>query len=124
MIKYPTEAEEAKTLVQYLRIKGYTFHHSPNETGHTPEMQRRAIRVKREGTSRGFPDYLIIKGDTLIAIELKRVKGSITSPEQLQWLKDLAACGVQSAICHGASEAIEFIESIKIKEPVETGPIF
>lgn len=124
MVKYPTESEEAKTLVAYLRIKGYVFHHSPNETGHSEEAARRAMRVKREGTSKGFPDYIIIKDDTLIAIELKRVKGSRTTPEQVQWLKDLAACGVHSAICHGAAESIEFIESIKTTPKIEKGPVF
>lgn len=111
-MKYPTESEEAHTFVAWLQVKGYMLHHSPNETGHTPEMKRRAVRVKREGTSKGFPDYLIIKSGKLIAVELKRVKGSVTSPEQLVWLQALAACGVAAAVCHGAKEAIEFVESV------------
>ena len=112
----PTEAEESKTLVAYLRIKGLKFQHVPNETGSSPEAKRRAIRMKQQGTSRGFPDYLIIKDGQLIAIELKRLKRSVTSPEQLEWLQALAACGVQAAVCHGAAECITFIESIGIAD--------
>lgn len=123
----PTEAQEAHVLVAWLRVKGYTFVHVPNETGHSPEALRRAVRVKREGGSRGFPDYLIIKNKQLIAVELKRIKGSRTSPEQLQWLQELAACGVACAVCHGSAEAIEFIESVSISNsptPSLDAPIF
>lgn len=112
----PTESEEAHTLVAYLRIHGYKFHHSANETGHTPEAIRRAVRVKREGTSAGFPDYVIVINNVLIAIELKRVRGSRVTPEQREWLAVLSACGIPSAICHGAAEAIEFIQEC-IKTP-------
>lgn len=106
----PTEAEEGKTLVAYLRIKGYKFTHIGNETGSTPDAKRRAIRMKQQGLSRGFPDYIVIAHGELYAIELKRVKGSRVAPEQREWLEALASVGVRAAICHGAKEAIEFIE--------------
>lgn len=109
---YPTEAEEAHTLVAYLRVHNYKFVHIPNETGHSPEAIRRAVRIKREGGSPGFPDYLIIKDGKLVVIELKRIKGSRTSPEQREWLAALAACGLECAIAHGATEAIEFLEGL------------
>lgn len=110
--KYPTEAQEGATLVAYLRVKDFRFTHIANETGGTPEALRRAIQVKRQGVSKGFPDYLIIKNKQLIAIELKRVKGSVVKPEQREWLVALSICGVNCAICFGSAEAIEFIESI------------
>lgn len=43
----PTEAEEGKALVSYLRMRGLTFTHIPNETGSSPEARRRAIRMKQ-----------------------------------------------------------------------------
>lgn len=107
----PTEAQEGKTLVAYLRLKGYKFTHIPNETGSSPEARRRAIRMKQQGTSKGFVDYLVIAHGELHAIELKRVKGGRVSPEQREWLEALAAVGVRAAVCHGAKEAVEFIES-------------
>jgi hypothetical protein len=111
---YPKESEEAKTLVAYLRVRGYTFFHAPSETGQTPEARRRAIRMKQQGTVRGFPDYTIIAGTQLVFIELKRAKRSLSkvSPEQREWLEKLATTGAQCAICYGAAEAIEFVESI------------
>ncbi len=109
--RVPLESEEAKVLVAWLRVKGYKFMHIPSETGGTPEARRRAIRMKQQGTSRGFPDYCIIKDDKLIFIELKRQKGSVVSQEQREWLVALAVTGAHCAICFGASEAIEFIES-------------
>jgi len=110
----PSESEEARMFVAWLRVKGYKFHHSPNETGHSDEARRRAIRVKREGTSAGWPDYIIIKNNRLIAVELKRAKKGLShvSPEQREWLKELASCGVEAAICYGHIEAEEFVESV------------
>jgi hypothetical protein len=110
--RVPLEADEGKVLVAYLRVKGYRFTHIPNETGQSPEARRRAIRMKQQGTSKGFPDYLVIKNNTLIVIELKRVRGSTISPEQREWLAALAACGIPCFIARGASEAIEAIESV------------
>ena len=128
----PIEAEEAKVLVAWLRIHGYKFMHIPSETGSSDEAKRRAIRMKQQGTTKGFPDYLIIKGNKLIAVELKRVHGSVVSPEQREWLNALFACGTHSAICHGAAEAIQFIESIgnpllattDVNNVIDTGTLF
>ena len=118
-MKVPTEAQEASVLVHYLRIKGYKFHHSPNETGSSLEMRRRAVRVKREGTSKGFPDYLIIVNNKMIAVELKRVKGSVTSKEQHQWIIDLNKAGVPTIIAKGAQDAIDFIELTANSNPID-----
>jgi hypothetical protein len=113
-MKPPTEAEEAKVLVAYLRVHGYKFFHAPSETGSSDEAKRRAIRMKQQGTVRGYPDYTIIVRNKLVFIELKRAKKSLSkvSPEQREWLTALAACGTECAIAYGANEAIEFIESI------------
>jgi hypothetical protein len=108
-----TEQQESELLATYLRIKGYKFTHIPNETGSDPAAKRRAIRMKRAGTSKGFPDYLIFANGKSIAIELKsRRKGAKATPEQKEWLLTLSEYGFESAICHGSSEAIEFIDSV------------
>jgi hypothetical protein len=119
----PTEAQEAEVLVAYMRVKQYKFTHIPNETGHTQEARRRAVRMKRQGVSRGFIDYLVIVGDQMIGIELKRRTGGKASPEQIEWVKALNAAGIPTRICKGAQAAIEFIESIKGEKPhVEDTP--
>lgn len=112
-ILIPTEAQEGSTLVAYLRVKKLKFTHVANETGGTPEARRRAIRVKQQGVSRGFPDYLIIVNGRLIAIELKRKKFSATSQQQVEWVAALNAANVETRICKGAEEAIKFIEEVK-----------
>ena len=109
----PTEQQEAEALAAYLRTKGYDFTHIPNETGSDPAARRRAVRMKRAGVSRGFPDYVIFAGGIRFAIELKRKKGGKASPEQRAWLEVLAAYGFECAIANGAEEAIEFIEEVK-----------
>lgn len=112
MTLVPTEAQEAQTLVHYLRLSGHRFHHSPNETGSSMEARRRAVRMKREGTSPGFPDYLVIVNKKLVFIELKRVKGSKVSIHQKEWIADLLETGVVAAICYGAEEAIGLVEGV------------
>lgn len=113
ILPLPTEKQEALTLVAYLRVKGLKFTHIGNETGHTPEAKRRAISLKQQGTSRGFPDYCIIVGRSLVFIELKRQKGSATSLEQHAWIDTLNEVpNIEAVIAKGADAAIEFIEMI------------
>lgn len=105
------ESEEASILVAWLRIHNIKFHHSPNETGHTPEAKRRAIRMKREGTSKGYPDYTILVGGHIIFIELKRLRGSTTSPEQHAWVQALNEIdNCQAFIVKGGDAAVKLIE--------------
>lgn len=109
----PTEQQEAEALAIYLQVKGYDFTHIPNETGSDSAARRRAVRMKRAGVSRGFPDYLIFVDGKRIAVELKRQKGGRASPEQRKWLEILAASGFECAVANGASEAIAFIEEVR-----------
>lgn len=110
----PTESQEGDTLVAYLRIRGIKFTHIPNETGHSDEMKRRAIRMKRQGTSRGFPDYVIALPKVgVLYVELKRIKRSVTSPEQVEWIDVLNECpGTEAMIARGAEQAITYIEKL------------
>ena len=110
--RIPTEQQEAEALAAYLRLKGYKFTHIPNETGSDPRARARAVRMKRAGVSRGFPDYLIFANGKRYAIELKRKKGGRATPEQLDWLGVLDEYGFNVKVCNGAEEAIEFIESV------------
>lgn len=122
----PLEEEEQIALVQWCHLNGIICHHSGNEIGgSTQAMKARAIKMKRLGTSKGFPDLLIfipILGTTgepdayqPLAIEMKRIKGSTTSKEQKEWLKVLEMAGIPGAVCKGAEAAIKFIEE-KIQE--------
>lgn len=116
----PTEAQEGRTFVAYLRIKRYRFTHIANETGSGQSAKFQGIRNKQQGTSKGFPDYLIIVAGRLIAIELKRRKGGKVSPEQKDWLAALNAVGIEAVVCNGAAEAIAAVERFApVREKVE-----
>lgn len=112
----PTEQQEAETLAAYLRLRQYHFTHVPNETGGDLMAKRRAVRMKRAGVSKGFPDYLIFSpSGHCIAIELKRAKGGRATKEQKNWLTVLSEYGFSCAICHGAEEAIDFLQGLEDK---------
>jgi ribosomal protein L39E len=104
----PTENDEAKALATMLRYKGYLFSHIVNES---QTKQWGAIqRAKAMGKNPGVPDYIVIKGNELIFVELKRTRGGRVSPEQLVWIGALKQIKkVRAAICRGADEAIKFI---------------
>lgn len=123
MKQVPLEQDEQIAFVQWCRLKGIIVHHSGNEiSGSTKALKIRAIKMKRMGTSKGFPDLLVfvpIKGATgevdsyqPLAIEMKRQKHSTTSKEQKEWLEILEMAGIPSRVCKGAGEAIEFVENM------------
>ena len=66
--------------------------------------KRTGSLLKRTGVKRGVPDICLPvarHGCHGLYIELKRVKGSHISREQLQWMDALARQGYQCAICKG-----------------------
>jgi hypothetical protein len=111
----PLEAEEQIAVVQYLELKGHKFTAVPNETGSSMEARRRAIRLKRQGVRKGFPDLIIIVNDQLIIAEMKRKHGGTVSKEQREWVEALKKAGIPTEVCRGAKEAIEFIKSFERK---------
>ena len=122
--RVPLEEEEQIAFVQWCRINNIIVHHSGNEIGgSTSAMKARAVKMKKMGTSKGFPDLLVfipVKGITgrvdcyqMCAIEMKRRKGSTTSKEQKAWINILNGAGCISRVCKGAEDAIRFIETIR-----------
>lgn len=120
----PLEEDEQIAFVQWCRLNHILVHHSGNELGgSTPALKRRGVKMKKLGTSKGFPDLLVfipVHGATdkvdcyqMCVIEMKRKKGSRTTKEQREWLEVLAMCGMPSRVCKGAGEAIDFVESIR-----------
>ena len=125
----PTEDQEQEAFVQWLRLKGYPHFRVPNET-YTRSWSQKA-KNKKLGVSSGVPDLFIavpfppphliiahkdrddeVRNKTLVAIEMKRKKGGVTSENQKKWIKTLNEAGVQTVVCKGCDAAIEFIESI------------
>lgn len=100
----PTEAQEQKAFVHWLRLAGIKHFRVPNET-FTRSWKQKATN-KALGVSPGTPDMFVLTDTGLIAIEMKRVRGSVTSPEQKEWIAALNEAGTPAYICKGADEAM------------------
>lgn len=111
----PTEEQEQMVVVQYLELLGLKFTAIPNSTYTKSWSQKN--KNTRTGLRAGFPDLLIIVGDRVICIEMKRKKGGTLSPEQKQWNLALNAAGVPAYVCRGAEEAIKVIDNHIIVRP-------
>lgn len=120
----PLESDEGKEFIAWLRLNGLRAHHSPNETGHSEADKRRAIRMKRQGTSAGYPDYTILLPNRgILFIELKRLSGSSTSAEQKEWIAAINEIpGAEAYVAKGAEEAKEIVK--RFLEIKEDGAIF
>lgn len=109
----PTEDQEQAVLVDWLRWNRILFHHSPN--GGKRNIVT-AARLKRLGTSAGFPDIMIFDQSYCsapgVAIELKRRRHGKTSSSQEYWLKELERRGWIVKVCKGADEAISFLKGL------------
>lgn len=122
----PTEHQEQKAVIQWFNaqhkaLKGRLIA-VPNGA-HLAGSQRlrcaKMARMKAEGLSPGFPDLFLpvaSGGFHGLAIEMKRVKGSTTSPEQLEWLEFLAKQDYLAVLCKGADAAIETIQAYLAEE--------
>lgn len=107
----PSEDEEQIVLVEYLEQRGFKFTAIPNHT-YNPNFSQQRKNYKL-GLRKGLCDMLIVlPGAGLLFIEMKRTKGSTTSPEQRSWVEALNALpGTAAHICKGAQEAIAVVES-------------
>jgi len=111
----PTEYDECLVLVEWLDKQKnlgnvLLFSHIPNETYTTSWKQK--AKNKNSGVRRGVPDYIIVMATGYILfVEMKRISGSTTAPEQKEWIKAINLCdNCEAKICKGSSEAIKFIE--------------
>jgi hypothetical protein len=71
-----------------------------------------AARFKAQGVKAGVPDIClpVARGGCHgLYIELKRVQGSKTTPEQTDWMDALAEEGYMVALCKGWEEAARVI---------------
>ena len=106
-----TEYQECQVFHRWLDLNHIRHTHIGNESqigGRQGAI--RGAQLKRIGQSKGFPDYLIIVNEKLIAIEMKREKKGKVSKEQQDWLDALAKAGVDGYVAHGANEAMEIVQ--------------
>ena len=111
----PTESIEQKTLFEWAKLMEGRWpelgllYHIPNEG---KRSRTTGARMRAEGLRSGVPDICLPVargGHHGLYIELKRVKNSRVTKEQLEWISALVAQGYVAAVCRGCDEAISLI---------------
>lgn len=112
LLPCPTEDEEQIAVVEYLELRGLKFTAIPNHT-YTPSKKQHGHNYML-GLRKGLCDMVVVlPGVGLAFIEMKRLRGSSTSPEQYEWVEAINTTpGAEARICKGAGAAIAFIEEL------------
>jgi len=107
-----SESNQQEIVIKYLRLAYPEALYCASAGGmRTSYLQ--AIKMKRTGYVKGFPDLFIYepRGEYHgLAIEMKKEKGGVASPEQKRWQEQLRNRGYASYICKGSEEAIKRID--------------
>lgn len=107
-----TERQEHLALMQWVRLQPWRDYwiHIPNE-GKRDRIS--GYILKNMGLTKGVADFFLAMPVGRIGglwLELKRVEGSRTSPEQIAWLERMAAVGYAACIAYGCDDAIRIIK--------------
>jgi hypothetical protein len=110
----PLEDVEQADYVSWLNDRGIKHFRVPSETYTKSKAQK--AKNKRLGVVRGIQDLFVIitpeqsvdAEGYILASEMKRIKGSKTTPEQWEWyhlINSLGIANVHAYIFKGAAEA-------------------
>jgi hypothetical protein len=107
-----SESNQQEIVVKYLKLAYPDALYCASAGGmRTSYLQ--AIKMKRTGYVKGFPDLFIYEPRNEyngLAIEMKKEKGGVASPEQKRWQEQLRNRGYASYICKGSEDAIKVID--------------
>ena len=106
----PLEHNEQVVVIKYCDLNKIPVFAIPNGSNKSRTAQK---NFKAEGLRPGVPDIMIpvpSKKYHGLFVEMKRVKGSNTSDEQVEWIALLNKQGYKAVICKGAAVAISEIE--------------
>lgn len=116
MGKVKTESQEAMTFSKWAK-QNKEEHPELRLLFAVPNGGKRHIatasRMKLEGVRAGVLDYMLPvarHGKHGLFIELKRIKGGSTSPEQRQEILDLKKEGYAAVVAKGADEGIRYLK--------------
>ena len=99
-------------IIRYIKLKYPKARHCAS-LGGIYTGPRQAIKAKRTGYSRGFPDLQITEakgGYFGLFIELKTLKGRATTAQK-EWINDLKERGYAAYVCKGVDEITETIDA-------------
>jgi len=108
----PTEYDDCLVLVDYLELlkkqgRVLNFSHTASETYTTSWKQK--TKNKEMGVRKGLPDFVIVTKKAVVFIEMKRIKGGRTSPEQMDWLIAIKKAKGNCEICFGCEDAKTYL---------------
>lgn len=115
----PLEIKEQIDYIAWLDAKNIKYFAVPNVV--TLAAALRSIqqkvnfwrRRKEEGVKKGVPDLVVFLPKIQLYVEMKRVKLSKTSDEQLEWVETINKYPYAKAvICKGAIAAIEATQEL------------
>lgn len=89
------EKDFQRFVFEQLRLGGWRFAHFGNSVKYVRKGDGYLVIPDKD--SRGFPDIIAVKGERIIALELKGTTTRIR-PEQLEWIADLRTAGVEAHI--------------------------
>ena len=111
-IGVPTEADEQKAVVGFLRAHGLDFFAVPNE-GRRSVYEMAAMRAR--GFRAGVFDLVVLNAadnDRPVFVEMKRSAGGRLSEAQRKFGETLDRLGYQWVVAHGADEAIAWLKGV------------
>jgi len=116
----PLERVEHSKFARTLRKLGLFWIHVPNE-GKRSAIQ--GARLKNLGMLKGVADFIIFDptprgGYIGVVIEMKRLKHSSTSEEQIEFLRKMAARGYLAVVTKGHAAAEEVLRRVGFLEGV------
>ena len=97
-----TEREWQNLVIGLATSRGWKHYHPPDN---------KPVNGRIQKVVAGFPDLVMIKGDRLVFVELKRETGRV-SPEQVDWLASLRATGAECYVWRPSmvAEAIKILD--------------
>jgi hypothetical protein len=111
----PLEKDEQKAVVAWCRAKHIPIIASMNGVFLGGDNRFAMIAsLKAQGMSTGAPDLFIPVPKGIyhgFFCEIKRVQGSVISPEQIAWLGLLSKSGYMAVVAYGHIEAIGYINA-------------
>ena len=110
-----TESDEQRSVINWWSanhgdLPERLLFHVPNEGRRSPAAANALYRI---GLRAGVPDLILAVPRGVyhgLFIEMKRPKGSRTSPEQRAFIESLNAQGFKAVVCKGADAAITVLK--------------
>lgn len=106
----PTERAVQRAILKMLPVcfPGAVAHHSPNGAhlaGSETARFKQVGALRGDGMLRGFPDLIVLWDGGMKLLEVKRLKGSVISPEQKALHERLSAIGWPVAVVRSPDDA-------------------